>query len=133
MSTAAPEMSSSTDTQHELRTTTRTQTREQPDFAEQWAVVLLDDDDHSYEYVIEMMQKIFSHKLERAFKIAQKVDADGRAVCMVTHKELAELKQEQVHSYGKDFRIDSCAGAMSSIIEPATSGVPGDDSEDEHP
>jgi ATP-dependent Clp protease adaptor protein ClpS len=92
-----------------------------------WAVVLLDDDEHSFEYVIELMQKIFAHPIPRAQSIAKQVDAQGRAVCLVTHKELAELKQEQIHSFGRDARIAECAGAMSAIIEPAQDDVPSDD------
>ena len=82
-------------------------------------VVLLDDDDHSYEYVIEMLRCLFGYAEERGFKIADEVDARGRAVVATTHKELAELKRDQIHSYGIDFRVATCAGSMSAIIEPA--------------
>jgi len=92
-----------------------------------WNVVLLDDDFHTYEYVIEMMQKLFGHSKERAFKIAQTVDSDGRVVCLTTHKEHAELKSEQILAYGRDWRMDSSVGSMSSIIEPAEFG--GEDDE----
>ena len=84
-----------------------------------WNVVLLDDDAHSYDYVIQMMQELFAHPLERAFQLAQKVDSEGRVVCKTTHKELAELKREQIHSFGRDALIAGCKGAMSAIIEPA--------------
>lgn len=87
-----------------------------------WNVVLLNDDDHTFEYVIEMMQKVFSHPVERAFQVAKTVDSEGRAVCATYHKELAELKMEQLHAFGKDFRIAACKGAMSSLIEPADAG-----------
>lgn len=87
-----------------------------------WNVVLLNDDDHSYDYVIEMMRKLFGHSDEHAMRIALTVDKDGRAVCATFHKELAELKMELVHAFGKDRRIASCAGAMSAIIEPADAG-----------
>ena len=88
--------------------------------------MLLDDDDHTYEYVIEMMQMIFAHPIPRAMTIAKTVDSQGRAVCLITHKEHAELKLEQIHSFGRDARIASCAGAMSAILEPAQDDVPGD-------
>lgn len=88
----------------------------------QWHVVLLNDDDHSYEYVILMMQALFAHPIERAFKIAKTVDSDGRAICLTTHKEHAELKLEQIIAFGKDPLIDRCAGPMSAIIEPADYG-----------
>ncbi len=71
------------------------------------------------EYVIEMMLRVFGHPLERGFQIAETVDANGRAICATTHKELAELKLEQVHAYGVDARMQVCAGSMSAILEPA--------------
>lgn len=92
-----------------------------------WNVILVDDDDHTYEYVIRMMQTLFAHPLERSFKIACEVDAAGRAICATVHKELAELKQEQVHSFGRDPLMARCAGPMSAIIEPACGGGGGDD------
>lgn len=90
-----------------------------------WNVVLLDDDDHSYEYVIRMMQSVFGASPQRAYRVACEVDSSGRAVCATLHKELAELRQAQVHSFGADPLIASCRGCMSAIIEPA-----GDGSED---
>ena len=83
-----------------------------------WNVILLDDDDHSYEYVIRMMMELFHKPMERAYEMAKEVDATGRVICTTTHKELAELKQEQVHSFGKDGLIASCKGAMSAVLEP---------------
>ncbi len=87
-----------------------------------WNVVLLNDEAHTYEYVIKMCRQVFSHPAERAFKIAKSVDGEGRAVLMTTHKEHAELKCEQVHGFGRDEKIAGCAGAMSAIIEPAEFG-----------
>lgn len=84
-----------------------------------WNVVLLDTDDHTYEYVIRMMQNLFGHTAERAMKIAETVDKDGRAVCLTTHKELAELKRDQVHAFGPDPLSKTAVGSMSALIEPA--------------
>ncbi len=93
-----------------------------------WNVVLLDDDAHSYEYVMDMMQSLFGHPIEKAFLLAKKVDEEGRAVCLTTHKELAELKIEQVHSFGMDALVAGCKGAMSALLEPAE--FDGDDGDD---
>lgn len=84
----------------------------------QWQVVLLDDDEHSYEYVIDMLGQLFGHSLETAFEMAQTVDRSGRVVVDTTTRERAELKQEQIHEYGPDWRILGCAGSMSAEIEP---------------
>lgn len=82
-------------------------------------VVLLDDDQHTYEYVIELAMKLFAHPKERAYDIAKMVDTQKRAVLLTTHKEHAELKRDQVHGYGRDYRMDTCKGSMSCVIEPA--------------
>lgn len=84
-----------------------------------WNVVLLNDEEHTYEYVIRMMQDLFSHGKEKAFKIAKTVDKDGRAICLTTHKEHAELKRDQIHAFGRDALMSESKGSMSSIIEPA--------------
>jgi ATP-dependent Clp protease adaptor protein ClpS len=87
-----------------------------------WNVVLLDDDDHTYEYVIRLGQTVFGMTLERAFDLAKTVDTKGRAICATTHKELAELKAEQVHAFGPDPLMARSAGPMSALIEPAQGG-----------
>lgn len=84
-------------------------------------VILLNDDDHTYEYVIEMLHVVFGHPLETGFAMAREVDSRGRVIVLTTHKEKAELKRDQIHAYGLDPRIDGCRGSMSAIIEPAES------------
>ena len=58
-------------------------------------VVLLDDNEHTYEYVIDMLQSLFGHSEEQSFLLAEQVDRTGRAVVCTTHKERAELKREK--------------------------------------
>lgn len=82
-------------------------------------VILLNDDDHSYAYVILMLKELFGHPVEKGFKLAEQVDRTGRAVVLTTTKEHAELKQEQIHAYGPDPTIERCKGSMSAVIEPA--------------
>jgi ATP-dependent Clp protease adaptor protein ClpS len=86
-----------------------------------WNVVLINDDDHTYEYVIEMLMQLFCHSLEQAFQHAQEVDTTGRTIVATTTKERAELKQEQIHGFGADWRIPRCTGSMSAEIEPVGS------------
>jgi ATP-dependent Clp protease adaptor protein ClpS len=83
-------------------------------------VVLLDDDDHSYEYVILMLRKIFGHSIDKGYEMAQEVDATGRVVVATTNLEQAELKRDQIHSFGPDPLIPRCKGSMSATVEPAT-------------
>ncbi len=87
--------------------------------APRWQVVLLNDDDHTYEYVIEMLVKLFQHSVDTAFIMACEVDKSGRVVVDTTSKERAELKRDQIHAYGADWRMPRSQGSMSAEIEPA--------------
>ena len=82
-------------------------------------VVLLNDDDHTYDYVIEMLKVVFAHPEEKGMQLAKEVDREGRVIVLTTHKEMAELKRDQIHAYGADHRVATCKGSMSAIVEPA--------------
>ena len=81
-------------------------------------VILLDDDDHTYEYVIGMLRKLFACTTERAYELACEVDQTGCVVLDTTTLERAELKRDQIHAFGRDWRIAHCRGSMTSCIEP---------------
>ena len=83
-------------------------------------VILLDDDDHSYEYVIHMLEAIFGHPPQKAYRMAVEVDTTGRVIVATTHLEHAELKRDQIQTFGPDPFIPRCKGSMSAIIEPAS-------------
>jgi len=82
-------------------------------------VVLLNDDDHSYQYVIAMLQQLFGYPVEKGFLMATEVDTTGRVIVLTTTKEHAELKRDQIHAFGPDPLIQRCKGSMSATIEPA--------------
>ena len=82
-------------------------------------VVLLDDDDHTYEYVIEMLVSIFGHSARHAYDLATRVDREGRVVVDTTTKERADLKCEQIRSYGPDWRISHSRTSMGATVERA--------------
>ena len=82
-------------------------------------VVLLNDDDHSYDYVVEMLQRIFCFSREQAFQHAVEVDFSGRTILLTCGLAEAEFSRDQIHAYGPDSRISHCRGSMTAIIEPA--------------
>ena len=84
-----------------------------------WNVVLLDDDDHSYDYVIEMLCNLFLCTETQAFRHAVEVDTMGRTVVLTCEKEQAEFARDQIHAYGADPRMPRSKGSMSAIVEPA--------------
>jgi ATP-dependent Clp protease adaptor protein ClpS len=106
---------SQTLTMPELDEETDTRRRMQPPYN----VILLNDDDHSYAYVILMLKELFGHPVEKGFELADEVDKSGRAIVLTTTMEHAELKVDQIHSYGPDPTISRCRGSMSAMMEPA--------------
>jgi len=84
-----------------------------------WRLVLIDDDDHTYEYVIQMLGTVFGYGHEKAFALARIVDTDGRVTLMTGEHDACEAKQSQVHAYGADPRIPHCHGSMTAILEEA--------------
>ncbi|WP_228281714.1 ATP-dependent Clp protease adaptor ClpS [Rubrobacter marinus] len=83
-------------------------------------VVLLDDDDHSFDYVVRMLKSIFGHPLRRGLKMAMQVHLTGRVVVATTNLEQAELKRDQIHAFGPDPLIPRSKGSMSATVEPAS-------------
>ncbi len=84
-----------------------------------WNVVLLNDDDHTYEYVIGMLQRLFGYSTVQAFGMAKEVDQMGRVIVLTTHRERAELERDRIQAFGADPNIPRCKGSMSATIEPA--------------
>ena len=82
-------------------------------------LILLDDDHHTYEYVVRMLQQIFGYSRDKGFAIACMVDSAGRAILMTGSKDEVEAKQSQVHAFGADPLMANSVGSMSAIIEPA--------------
>ena len=82
-------------------------------------VVLINDDDHTYDYVIRMMQSLFGYPPEKGFEIAEEVDTAGRVIVLTTTLEHAELKRDQIHAFGRDPVMAECLGSMRAELEPA--------------
>jgi ATP-dependent Clp protease adaptor protein ClpS len=92
---------------------------EQDQLVPLYRVVLLDDNDHTYDYVIEMLQQIFIFSLDQAYRHAEEVDRAGRTVLITCELPEAEFARDQIHGYGPDWRLPRSMGSMSAVIEPA--------------
>ena len=102
----------------------RRQRREaRPKHQPRYSVILWNDDDHTYAYVIVMLMELFGHSKEKGYQMAEEVDSTGRVIVLTTTREHAELKRDQIHAYGKDGLIENCEGSMWATIE----AVPGDE------
>jgi ATP-dependent Clp protease adaptor protein ClpS len=103
-------------TSRRLKEEEQEKTKRQPPYH----VILHNDDDHSFEYVIGMLQQLFGHPHEKGLQMAWEVHNNGRVIVDTTSKERAELKRDQIHAFGPDRFIPRCKGSMSASIEPAT-------------
>ena len=115
--TAVAEPIVTTQTAPKSKTDLETRTRRQPPYH----VVILNDEEHSFEYVIELLTKLFAHPLATAEELTLRIHHTGRAIVLTTHREKAELKREQVLAYGPDPRMSISKGPLGCYIEPAPS------------
>ena len=93
----------------------KTSTKQQPNYH----VIIWNDEEHTYEYVIELLMRLFAHPFERAYQITHEVDHAGKGIAYTCHQELAELKRDQVLAYGADWRMAISKGSIRATIEPA--------------
>jgi ATP-dependent Clp protease adaptor protein ClpS len=66
-----------------------------------------------------MLRSLFGYPEMRGQSLAERVNEAGKAILLTTTKEHAELKRDQIHGFGPDWRISKCQGSMSARIEPA--------------
>lgn len=87
-----------------------------------WNVVLLDDDEHTYDYVMEMLVRLFFKTVEEAYRHAVEVDTAGRTIVLTCDRPAAEFARDQIHAYGPDWRMPKCKGSMTAVLEPSAGG-----------
>ena len=88
-----------------------------------YAVVVLDDDEHTFQYVIETFIKVFGYTPEKCFQLAKTIDGTGRAVVWVGPKEVAELKRDQIVGAGPDFYAKKTVKfPLGVVLEPMPGG-----------
>jgi ATP-dependent Clp protease adaptor protein ClpS len=83
-------------------------------------LVLLDDDAHSYQYVVDLLGHVFGYGREKSFAMACMVDSTGRATVETAGHPQVVGHQRQIHAYGADPQIGHSKGSMSAIIERAS-------------
>ena len=89
------------------------------ELAKLYHVIILNDEEHTFEYVIEMLQAVFM--IPYAAAVAHTIEADGTgsSIVLTTNLEEAEQKRDQVHAYGPDWRMPNSRGSVVALVEPA--------------
>ena len=101
----------------EIETAEQLQTEKK--LAPRYHLILFDDDDHTYAYVVEMMMNLFALTPDQAFDIAYTVDHIGQAVVKTCGLEEAAQGKEAILNYGADSRRANSRGSMSAIVQKA--------------
>lgn len=78
-------------------------TKSKPKVQPPYAVIVENDDFHTFEYVIEALAKVCGHSRQKAFLLAVEIDAQGKALVWSGTRELAELKCDQLRGLGPDY------------------------------
>ena len=76
--------------------------RNKPKRLPPYAVIVENDDDHTYDYVVLGLCKVCGVSEERAFQLATQIDRQGQAAVWTGPLEVAELKRDQILGLGPD-------------------------------
>jgi ATP-dependent Clp protease adaptor protein ClpS len=106
---ASDESGESGDVDVALEEDVRDELRQPPKFA----VVLLNDDYTTMEFVVEVLKRFFRKTEEEAMQIMLRVHQEGRGVAGVYSHDIAETKVFQVHQLAK-----SRGYPLHCVIEP---------------
>lgn len=67
-----------------------------------YRVIMFNDDYTPMDFVIEVLEGFFNHDRESATKIMLTVHTQGKAVCGVFTRDIAETKAMQVNQYARE-------------------------------
>jgi ATP-dependent Clp protease adaptor protein ClpS len=67
-----------------------------------YQVVLMNDDYTPMEFVVEILETFFHMNREKATQVMLTVHTQGKGICGVFTRDIAETKAAQVNQYAKD-------------------------------
>ena len=66
-----------------------------------WRVVLYNDDFTPMDFVVFVLRRFFGHPEDRATRIMWQIHTEGKGVCGVYPREIAETKMVQVNQFSR--------------------------------
>jgi len=67
-----------------------------------YKVILINDDYTPMDFVVDVLRSFFNMNVEKATQIMLKVHTEGKGVCGVYSKDVAETKANQVNDYSRE-------------------------------
>jgi ATP-dependent Clp protease adaptor protein ClpS len=80
-------------------------------------VVLLNDEEHTYHYVVELLTKVCKLNKQQAFRCAVEVDLSGRTPVYRGSQEACEAIKIKIETYGPDHRLPHSTGSMRAEVQ----------------
>ena len=101
----------------------KTDSKSKPKRQPPYAVIVHNDELHTFQYVIEVLQRVCGHSRAQANLLTEQVHFTGKAHVWTGALEVAELKRDQIRGFGTDFYAEqSVTFPLGVTIEP----LPGD-------
>ena len=82
-------------------------------------IIILNDEEHTIEYVVEMLQAIVRLSPSAALACTLEADSTGSCIVYTCGLEEAENKRDLIHAYGPDWRLPHSRGSVAALVEPA--------------
>ncbi|MAD58293.1 MAG: ATP-dependent Clp protease adapter ClpS [Porticoccus sp.] len=67
-----------------------------------YAIIIFNDDYTPMEFVVTLLKQVFSMNYDAATRIMLKVHTEGKAVCAIYIRDVAETKAQQVRELARD-------------------------------
>ncbi len=75
-------------------------------------VLLYNDEEHTYDYVVEMLAHACGLSREKAFRCAVEVDLTGRTIVYFGTRPACKAVAEKIRAYGPDHRLPQSMSSM---------------------
>lgn len=66
-----------------------------------YKVILINDDYTPFDFVIDVVQRVFNKTLEQSIELAARIHQEGQGVCGVYPKDIAEHKQKKAIEWAR--------------------------------
>jgi ATP-dependent Clp protease adaptor protein ClpS len=80
-------------------------------------VVLFDDEEHTYDYVVEMLTHCCEMSRDNAFNCAFEVDMTGRTIVFYGDTEACKTVCRKILTYGPDHRLPRSMSSMNAEVQ----------------
>lgn len=93
------------------------ETETEPKTSPSWRVVLFNDEEHTYDYVVEMLTSVCKLSRENAFRCAVEVDMTGKTIVFYGSRPDCETTCSKILSFGPDHRLPQSMASMNAEVQ----------------